>query len=294
MESKLSELEQDPNPENREELSEEEIAIAKDMPWGDEDDPLAKENRIQRMVDDCKADRTKKNMTPKQLANLRQNSMKSHSPDAKDMSLRNLRKPAKPLDEDPPIEPTATLEQEEEALAAHQLKTVIDFPEFIQDPDRIREILTIQEQRYFVRRWAHYMNEHSGDFNWAEDYDSLIELILNYIHQFRLIKKMKNAPTLGFDKAFDTVVHNVHLRIRNLKNELKTRRRDRLDSKDNKQSLLFEVIKARAGENKQLGDAIDRRLTLELQAENELLAQKRIRDPKVFDEDGELRVDADH
>lgn len=207
----------------------------------------------------CKKSKRKKNMTEAQLRNLRQFRDKDESDEeSKKNSLENLRVPAKKESKEP--EPT------------------VDFPEEILEPDLLRQVLTIDEQKYFIRRWKEYMSEHQRDFNSAEDYDSIVELMMNYIQLYRIEKKQKNAPTLAYDRSVDFVKHNIHIRIRNLKIDLKTRRKDRLETKESRQSKMLGVITDLA-KNSQSGlrDVLEENLKQQLLSEKDMITRKQER-----------------
>jgi hypothetical protein len=120
--------------------------------------------------------------------------------------------------------------------------------------------------------------EHQGDFNRAEDYDAIVEMIICYINIYRIEKKKKNAPALVWDKNMDVVAHNLHLRITNLRRDLKTSRKARLETQESKESNLVKLMTeyAKNGQSR-LGKIIEDRLLQQVSEEEEMLRRKRER-----------------
>jgi len=180
--------------------------------------------------------------------------------------------------------PVRQRQEEDDAGAAR-----VEFPPEVLEPERLREVLTIPEQEYFVRRWHEYMMEHQGDFNRAEDYDAIVEMIICYINIYRIEKKKKNAPALVWDKCVGMEAHNLHLRITNLRRDLKTSRKSRLETQESKESNLVKLMTSYAKDGQsRLGRIIEDRLIEQVSAEDEMLRRKRERlsqhsQPEIID-----------
>ena len=211
----------------------------------------------------CASSKRKKKMTKRQIQNLVQFREKDErSKESKKASLEQLRVPeSKPTEDDEASTPS------------------VEFPDEILEPDKLREVLTKDEQRFFIRRWNEYMFEHQRDFNRAEDYDTVVELILCYVHEFRILKRMKNAPSLSYDRNVDTVMHNIHNRIGNLRRDLKTRRKDRIESKETRQSQFLQVVTeiAKSGQNQGALQEVQRRLLAQEEMEDDMISRKKER-----------------
>jgi hypothetical protein len=229
-----------------------------------------------------KKKKTKRKMTPKQLENLRQFSSKPHSEEAKINSLNNLR--AVVIGSDDPNEDTEIeeLEENQESQVEKANEEFVEFPENV-DAETLREVLGYREQKFFVDRWNHYIEEMGEDFNTAGDFDDLKELILLYIQQNRLEKKKKNTPSYNYNDKFNLVCHNVHTRIQNLKQALKTRRKDRLETNDKKQGSFMNLIIEMAKNNEKIQKSIENKVVEEIETRS-FLEKKRNRETGRIDD----------
>lgn len=239
------------------ELPEQVVEQAKDKEWK----TLGAEG-VEKVVAKCQRSKRKKKMTPEQIKNLVQYREKDErTEESKQASMEQLRVPVRQRQE------------EDDAGAAR-----VEFPSEILEPDILRSALTIPEQEYFVRRWQEYMDEHGGDFNRAEDYDAVAEMIICYINLYRIEKRKKNSPGLQVDFKTDTVTHNLHLRIGNLRRDLKTSRKARLETQENKESNLMRLMTeyAKNGQSR-LGKIMEDRLIQQATDEDEMLRRKRER-----------------
>lgn len=239
------------------ELPEATVEQAKDKEWK----TLGAEGAA-KVAAKCQRSKRKRKMTPEQIKNLVQYREKDErSPESKEASMEQLRVPVRQR------------EPEDDAGAAR-----VEFPPEILEPDMLRSTLTIPEQEYFVRRWQEYMMEHGGDFNRAEDFDAIAEMIICYINLFRIEKRLKNSPSLQLDLRTDTVKHNIHLRITNLRRDLKTSRKARLETQESKESNLVKLMTTYAKDGQsRLGRIIENRLIQQVTEEDEMLRRKRER-----------------
>lgn len=203
----------------------------------------------------------KKQMTPAQIANLRQFSNKPHDPEAKRRSMENLRTPVTQV----------TLNGETHVAPLDENSNII-IPEGLNE-QYLREVLGHRELVYFVDRWNSYMKEHEKDFNRAEDSDDLQELIFCYIKQMRMEKKKASNPLFNFRADFSKIEQDTSLRIQALKTSLGTRRKDRLENNERKQSAFMTLVTSLAKDQASIREALEKRV-LDTLEEEEAIARK--------------------
>lgn len=223
--------------------------------------------------------KTKKQMTAKQLENLRQFSKAPRSQESKINSVKQLR--YNNSDEDK-MEIKKDQDEENEELLdfdgdSIQEKEDIILPKKV-DSQRLKDSLNVTELKFFIEKWNEYMLEHGKDFNEAEDVDDLTELIMNMIFQWRLNKLLKSKPSSAFMKAYVDREQNIHTRIQTLKTNLNIRRKDKVEGNERKTSefmkLIIEVAKKEGG----LRGAMENKITQDTNEIKEMLLKKKERE----------------
>lgn len=211
-------------------------------------------------IDDiiAKADKKKKRkVTKAQLSNLRQYSDKEVSDEAKETSMKNLRAPKTP--------------------SMSQAKDEMEFPPSIRNPEIIKNCLTKDEIIFFIDRWNQYYAEYGDDLNSANDYDQMIELVMNLIDLYRIQKKKKNSDRHVFDAALADIQHKTHTRIQAILTSLKTRRKDRVEMNQHREDNLVKLLCERARQSGDFAFQMSHKVDKELEEERKFLEQKKER-----------------
>lgn len=194
---------------------------------------------------------SKRKMTPAQLKNLRQFSGAPHTDEAKKRSLANLRTPDTRV--------TKVNVDGEQYVAPVDDDCEVIIPSCL-DADSIRDSMSKRELVYFVSRWNSYMLEHEQDFNTAEDADDLRELLQCYVQQMRMEKKKNTNPAFNYRVDFDKIAQNLSIRIQTIKTSLGTRRKDRIENNERKQSAFVGLIVGMAKEKSSIADALEQKM----------------------------------
>lgn len=227
-----------------------EAALQKDFKAKDGSTP---EKALERVK--AKAEKTGARKVPKlnTLKNLRQWSPKPLTDEEKEATLNNLRFSAPSM---------------------AQAKDDMKFPESVRNPEIIKNCLTKDEVIYFIDRWNQYYSEYGSDLNTANDYDQMVELIMNLIDLYRIQKKKKNSEKLVTDPLVDQIVHRTHTRVQTLLASLKTRRKDRVEMNVHKEDNLVKLLLRRAKGEGDFVKETNTRLKMEEQEELESLQAK--------------------
>ena len=175
----------------------------------------------------AKAEKTGARKVPKlnSLKNLRQWSPEPLTDEEKEATLGNLRFPVPSMS---------------------QAKDSMKFPDSVRNPEIIKNCLTKDEIVYFIDRWNQYYAEYGADLNSANDYDQMVELIMNLIDLYRIQKKKMNSDKLVTDPLVDQIVHRTHTRVQTLLASLKTRRKDRVEMNVHKEDNLVKLLLKKA------------------------------------------------
>lgn len=229
------------------ELSEEEIRSIVQDPTKDF---KAEDDDIEVILE--KVDPNKIAQKRNSLKNLIQYSDKPRTEESKEASLKNLRPPKL----------TDNVSRNEK----------FEFPDTVRDPQMIANCLTRDEIVYFIDRWTEYYKQYGSDLNSANDYDQLVELIMNLIDLYRIQKKKKKSESFVTDSDLADVQHKIHSRIQNILTSLKTRRKDRIEMNQHDEDNLVKFLCSAA--DKKLGSVLQARLEEEELEETKYIEAK--------------------
>lgn len=199
----------------------------------------------------------KRKVTKASLSNLRQYSNKKVSDEAKEASMKNLR-----AHKDPSVS---------------SAKARRSFPSTVRNPEIIKNCLTDDEVIFFIDRWEAYYSQYGDDLNAANDYDQMVELIMNLIDLYRIQKKKKNSERSVLDPAIADIQHKTSARVQAILTSLKTRRKDRVEMNQHREDNLVMLLCKQARGDENFSKMVAAQAQDELNEERKFLENKKLR-----------------